>query len=658
MASSSQQSGMNVDHNREPGPLMKLLLQRPRGNNDTSLKTEENKVPEKDLNWYLPLHKAALRGDWEDARRFFDQDPDAVTAKITRTSETVLHIAVGTTKAIHFVEKLLELIPREAVTSLRNEMGDTALHYAATLGNVEAAKLLVAHNPDLTNTWNGSLLPLHVAAGYAHREMVSYLLTVTRDDMEPNLFADESGAKLLNLVIVAEFYDVALHLVRLYPRLATLRSSAGNTALSMLAGKPSAFPSGSRLNFWQRVIYSCVPVKFENTRCPKGGGDMENPPISSHICVHICSWVGLFGGHNLSVCQKLHEVLWEAIERLVPHVKHIRNIKLMHQQNLQLVKCLCMEVTGLDYSTAALIFRSPVLSGARLGISEIVEEILESFPPAIWSRDGEGHNIFLLAVIHRQENIYNLLHQMNEHKQLATQLRDHKENTILHLAGKLAPPYQLNFVSGAALQMQRELQWYKPDYKDRENSVGRTPALEFSEEHKDLVKEGEKWMKDAANSCTIAATLIATIAFAASITVPGGNDGDKGFPIFSKEKAFSIFAVSDAFSLFSSTASLLMFLSILTARYAEADFLYSLPKRLMIGLVTLFLSITSMMIAFSATIYLVFGDKKSWTLIPVAAFACLPVTLFVSLQFPLLVDMVCSTYCPGIFGKRSERLLY
>lgn len=133
----------------------------------------------------------------------------------------------------------------------------------------------------------------------------------------------------------------------------------------------------------------------------------------------------------------------------------------MHQQTLQLIKRLCAEVAGLDYSSAASIFDPPIILAAISGISELVEEILESFPPAIWSRNQEGHNIFLLAVENRRENIFNILYQMSEHKQLATQLRDIKRNNILHLAGKLAPPARLTLVSGAALQMQRELQWYK-----------------------------------------------------------------------------------------------------------------------------------------------------------------------------------------------------
>nr|GMC50082.1 protein ACCELERATED CELL DEATH 6-like [Ipomoea batatas] len=669
MAGSSSQPELGDNIKKEPGPLMKLILQAGRDKSAPSqglMEPVEKKEPEKDLNWYLPLYKAALRGDWDSAKNFFNQDPEAITAKITKVSETALHIAVGTQRATSFVKELLELIPKEALVTLKDQAGQTALHYAAIYGNVKAAELLVTKSPELTNVWSGSgLLPIHLAAGYANKDMISYLLTVTRDDVEPSPFADRSGVELLNLVISAEFYDLALYLIQLYPKLATLRSPAGNTALRVIAGKPSAFPSGIRLNVWQRLIYSCIPVKFGNVYSPAKIGDMENPAAGNQSSMLICRWVHFFREFGSSGCKKCHEATWEFIEWLVPYFKSVRDTRLMHRQTLQLIKRLCAEVAGLDYSSAASIFDGPILLAAVSGISELVEEILESFPPAIWSRNQEGHNIFLLAVENRRENIFNILYQMSEHKQLATQLRDVKRNNILHLAGKRAPPARLSLVSGAALQMQRELQWYKevekyvlPDSKDARNSNGRTPSVEFSVEHKDLVKEGEKWMKDTANSCTVSATLIATIGFAASITVPGGNNSDSGFPIFHKNSAFTIFAIFDALSLFSSTASLLMFLSILTARYAENDFLYSLPRRLIIGLTMLFLSITSMMVAFSATIYLVFGEKKAWTLVPVAGLACLPVTLFVTLQYPLLKDMITSTYCPGIFGKRSDRLLF
>ncbi|XP_076911849.1 ankyrin repeat-containing protein ITN1-like [Bidens hawaiensis] len=125
----------------------------------------------------------------------------------------------------------------------------------------------------------------------------------------------------------------------------------------------------------------------------------------------------------------------------------------------------------------------------------------------------------------------------------------------------------------------------------------------FTKEHENLVKEGEKWIKTVAESCSITAALITTIVFAAAITVPGGNNQDTGIPVFTKQAAFTVFAIADAISLFSSATALLVVLSILTARFAEQDFLVRLPRRLIIGLCTLLISTTAMMVAFSATFY-------------------------------------------------------
>ncbi|KAK9275255.1 hypothetical protein L1049_022517 [Liquidambar formosana] len=112
---------------------------------------------------YMPLHKAALKGDWESAKRFFDSDPAAVTAIITEFSETVLHIVVGTRtiNATHFLKQLLKLIPLDvALETLTDGWGETALDGAAVYGNTEAAKLIVEHSPRLPNIRNGLLVVL------------------------------------------------------------------------------------------------------------------------------------------------------------------------------------------------------------------------------------------------------------------------------------------------------------------------------------------------------------------------------------------------------------------------------------------------------------------------------------------------------------------
>nr|GEU66401.1 ankyrin repeat-containing domain, PGG domain protein [Tanacetum cinerariifolium] len=243
---------------------------------------------------------------------------------------------------------------------------------------------------------------------------------------------------------------------------------------------------------------------------------------------------------------------------------------------------------------------------AAMGNTKFLVELIRKYPDLIWKVNDNGLSIFHIAVKHRHEGIYNLLYEIGAMKDLITPLRDENENNMLHLVGERAKKKRLEYVSGVALQMQLELLWFKeveamipPSYRERKNKEGLTPYELFTKEHKELVKQGETWMKDTASQCMVVAALIATIVFAAAFTVPGGYNQDNGIPMFRSKATLMVFVVADAISLFTSSASILIFLSILTSRYAERDFLESLPKKLMSGLATLFISITTMTVAFS-----------------------------------------------------------
>ncbi|KAJ0524773.1 putative PGG domain-containing protein [Helianthus annuus] len=132
--------------------------------------------------------------------------------------------------------------------------------------------------------------------------------------------------------------------------------------------------------------------------------------------------------------------------------------------------------------------------------------------------------------MHRSEKIYNLIYDVGERRNLYRTYEDSSKNNILHLTGKLAPSSVLNQRRGAALQLQRELQWFEevkklviPKYVSKENNFMETPDMVFTREHEKLVKEAEQWMKTTAESFSITAALITTIVFAAAITVPGEN---------------------------------------------------------------------------------------------------------------------------------------
>ncbi|XP_058205425.1 uncharacterized protein LOC131319263 isoform X2 [Rhododendron vialii] len=610
---------------------------------------------------YLDLQKAAINGDWDKAKGVIEREPNAVRTPITPSLKTALTLAVtsGSAGRNHFMRELLEKMTPQDLKDLVDDWGKTALHHAAVVDNMEGAKMLVNKNPDLPNVLdNFGQTPLHDAAYYGHREMVLYMMGLTTDDI---LLEDHNvGALLLCVLIGTELYDIALTWLRRKPEIAIiacLEVTHSGAPFDILAEKHSSFQSGNLFNFWQSLIYLGVPLKLQGTANDHidGGrrGDIENYIENLANCC-------------ISVRQRLHFMIWEVAEKLVPHVKRIRERKERQHHALELVKFLCKEVAKSSLSKVERIFKPTLRKAARVGIPEIIEEIVLSYPSAIYFTDLDNLNILKYAILYRRERVFNLIYQIGGGWRYMSG-RDNLLNNCLHLAARLRHEQQINLkasVAGAALQMQREVQWFKevekfsqPGDKEKRNADGMTPIEVFSETHQDLAKEGERWMKDTATSCTIVAALIATMVFAAAVTVPGGNDDHNGQPILSKQKAFIIFGMSDALALFSSITSVLTFLLILTSRYAKEDFLYTLPKRLILGLITLYVSILSTMVAFGAILYLTFGDNKEWILIPIVASASIPVTLFGVLQFPLLVEMIQSTYGRGIFGKQSNRVL-
>ncbi|PON87895.1 PGG domain containing protein [Trema orientale] len=301
-----------------------------------------------------------------------------------------------------------------------------------------------------------------------------------------------------------------------------------------------------------------------------------------------------------------------------------------------------------------------IAKAAYNGSVEFVTEIARANPELVWTRDV-AIKVFKNAIKGREPKVFSLIHGLHDKEALANSVES--RTTILHAAAELASQDVRNLIPGEALQMQRDLQWFKevetlvPYVAEYEDRGKRNPRDLFTEEHKDLLNYGEKWMKETANSCTIVGTLIVTIMFTVAFTVPGGNDQNTGFPLLSNKILFKIFMISDAISLFSSTTSVLMFLGILTSRYAEVDFLKSLPNKLVVGLSTLFLSIATMMIAFSAALSIMFHGQL-WMVVPVILLACVPVTLFMWMQFPPLFQMIMSTYGPSIFDRKVKNWLY
>ncbi|XP_059634061.1 uncharacterized protein LOC132276587 [Cornus florida] len=638
-----------------------------------------------DISMYIPLHQAALTGDWGKAKKFISLHPNAVTARITKGGETALHIAAGA-KQTRFVEELVKLMATEDL-ELRNKYNKTALYFAAASGITRIAEIMVRKHSNLPAVGGNGVTALHMAALLGNKDMVQFLYTVTDNED----LTEEDYIELFLAAINSEMYDVALEILLPRPRLAIARDSNGETALHVLARKPSAFSGTSQLRIWQRRIISWIhmltPDAYQNQKYSPG---LYSLSVCSYALLESesirfkhkfksrarnCSLALLdyFGNYHLqkNEKEKRFRLFWHTAKVLgKPNfiliyifTCSLTDLAFLLTLALRLLKCLWEQALLLDDLHLGKLLRKPsqpLFVAVEFGNFEFVAVLIHSHPDLIWSVDKDSRTIFHIAVIHRQEKIFKLIYGIGAHKDLITAYRDKKNNNMLHLAGILAPSDRLNVVCGAALQMQRELLWFKeveknvqPLYREMINTEGQTPRMKFTLEHRELVREGERWMKDTASTCMLVATLITTVMFAALFTVPGGNS-NQGTPNFLKDKLFITFAISDASALFSSVTSTFIFFSIHTSPCTENDFLSSLPKRLIIGLTTLFFSIASMLIAFTATFFVLLGNQLAWAIIPVALATAIPVTLFATLQFPLLAGMIHSTFGPGLFSSKSK----
>ncbi|KAL0458174.1 UNVERIFIED_CONTAM: hypothetical protein Slati_0444600 [Sesamum latifolium] len=304
-----------------------------------------------------------------------------------------------------------------------------------------------------------------------------------------------------------------------------------------------------------------------------------------------------------------------------------------------------------------------ILVAAKNGVIEMVEKILDLFPVAIYDMNNEKKNIVLLAVENRQPHLYTFLLRRKTVREAIFRQRDAHGNTALHLAAMLpADNIRPWPVPGAALQMQWEIKWYEfvresmPfDFFFRYNNEGQTAEDIFSKSHESLLNEAGKWLNSISQSCSVVASLIATVAFTSSTTVPGGVRSESGIPTLEDEPAFTVFAISSVIALCFSVASLLMFLVIHTSRYQEKDFSKYLPMRLLLGSISLVVSVVSMLVSYFAGHSFLLNNKLKNAAFAVYAVIFLPVTLFAARRIPFYIGLLLLTFRKVPIRKPPER---
>ncbi|KAJ0097561.1 hypothetical protein Patl1_27855 [Pistacia atlantica] len=290
----------------------------------------EDKQETLSLLEYRTLYKAVAKGDWDSTKDFLDKNPAAIRAKITLNGSTVFHVAVIAGQPA-ILEKLLEMSTIEDL-ELQNDMGYTAFVIAAINGFKDMVEAMFIRDENLINIKEKhGLIPIVAASVACSTKVVRYLYPKTPDEMLSPEHPDRSGATLLNSLIVDDIYGI-----RVTPTLYGDEYSISNDE-----------ESGIRI--------------------------LLEPNIQQ------------------VVLKKLRGLVWKLLTWIFPDISNIYKRKSNHIEAKKFLKSIINHIPRLSMEQLQKFGWDQAISEAiKNGISEFVDEVIESTPELIWKKDENG----------------------------------------------------------------------------------------------------------------------------------------------------------------------------------------------------------------------------------------------------------------------------
>ncbi|CAL5427609.1 unnamed protein product [Camellia sinensis] len=639
---------------------------------DPSVQVEEGLGPEaltiKNERGNTPLHLAAASGSFEMCYWIAIEHPNLIFIRNNENMNPLFLAALNGKKDAFLCLDNLSSNKKPLLEYCRGSNGDTFLHAAL---NGEYFALNLYNEKGFT--------PLHVLATKPSSFKSTFVEELKEDKRER---VPKPESQLEKQPKLPENYQACFFIYGLYQKVVRVIHTKKNNGQQQTKGKSKDTGNNNthhKIDLESPDMKGCKIRNFhEHDIFPPNYKSCFEPVklmYKAFLIILGCGGVGVCctkGSRNVQkVLDKKKQHVWtvQILNNLLP-------LSMTHwdenngQKPQDNVGKLQHPEDNTDPSTPALDDQTknddqhknetPILVAAKYGIIEIVEKVLEQFPVAIHDTNSDEKNIVLLAVENRQTNVYKFLLERSVLKDSIFSKVDKDGNSAVHLAAKIGE-YRPWLIPGAALQMQWEIKWYEfvkysmaLHFFVHYNKANETPKDIFTKSHKDLVKQGGEWLTTTSNSCSVVAALIATVAFATASSVPGGNSSE-GKPTLENQPAFNVFAIASLVALCFSVTALVMFLAILTSRNQERDFRISLPRKLLLGLTSLFVSITAMLVSFCAGHFFVLKDELKFVAIPVYAVTCLPVTFFAIAQFPLYFDLIWAMF--KNVPQRSYRLV-
>ncbi|KAF4367341.1 hypothetical protein F8388_025759 [Cannabis sativa] len=197
------------------------------------------------------LFNYVMKGKWDKVVELYNDKPIAHKAKITKSGDTALHLAISEHQE-SVVEDLVKRIrekKNEDVLRIQNEIGCTPLHFAVSMGSVRMCKCILEADESLVEVQNNKgETPLFWSVLYGQKKRrCRRQNTDNCDDEVTNQLKyaycrrTYDGETILQCAIIGEYFDLALDIIRRYEGLVNSRDTHGILPFQTLATKSSAF---------------------------------------------------------------------------------------------------------------------------------------------------------------------------------------------------------------------------------------------------------------------------------------------------------------------------------------------------------------------------------------------------------------------------------
>jgi len=161
------------------------------------------------------LFKFAMSGQWEEVVETYRRDPTACKARITKSGDTALHIAVNDGQE-DTVQTLVDIISEQSkqsgtevkeVLQIANKRGDTPLHLAASMGNVKMCTCIARQDRSLVGVRNNeNETPFFSAALHGKKEAFLRLHSICGIDEGRLYYRGKDGETILHVTISREYF--------------------------------------------------------------------------------------------------------------------------------------------------------------------------------------------------------------------------------------------------------------------------------------------------------------------------------------------------------------------------------------------------------------------------------------------------------------------